>query len=566
MRSLILDSEKAQLRPRILECGIQEPDRRLANLIALSAAKIARLDFPAKWPDVISDLISRIRQYSNPEFENSYPIQLRRALLMVLSITKEIAQTRIGLGRSKLSAYSAELLVLCGSIYFQSFQPSLIESTLRDPSNLGLLEASMEQSLLAIKIIRKLFLVMDDLRSNDTVKEFWNRSLPDFQTVLQMVLSDRSSSSQDHSAILLLHKNLRQMAKLHVQVVKDKPTDFTLLQNDNFDVVRLHWQLASLLGQQYATAAGFSPITQPIQSLDGLSESQTTLIDKLGLQALLLLRASIKMIVLPGKGLRYRTPEEKERDQKATERMREVVFTDSSILELINHIVMEILLLQPKDLQEWEDDPDEWEKKEELGSEDYEFASRPCAEKLLLDLIMHFKDISIPEILKMASDVTADGYSTVLKKDSVYCALGLSAPFLDRILDFKALLISNLVPEVQIQEPQYKILRRRISILVGQWAIVSMTSDCTPIYFQIFQYLLNRNEALNDQVVRVSAGRQLALAVDAYECEAQDFLPYAESILTELLSLIQEVDVAETKMALLNTISVIVQRLEHEVR
>jgi len=162
--------------------------------------------------------------------------------------------------------------------------------------------------------------------------------------------------------------------------------------------------------------------------------------------------------------------------------------------------------------------------------------------------------------------LSAPGYSSILQKESVYCAVGLAAPFLDKSLDFKSLLLSHLVPEVQIQNPQYKILRRRIAILVGQWSTIEDSKGCRPIYFQVFQFLLNKDDPLNDQVVRVSAGRQLSRAVDAFECKPEDFMPYAESILTQLMILVEEVELSETKMALLSTISIIVQRLEHHVR
>jgi hypothetical protein len=132
-------------------------------------------------------------------------------------------------------------------------------------------------------------------------------------------------------------------------------------------------------------------------------------------------------------------------------------------------------------------------------------------------------------------------------------------------LDFDALLTSNLVAEVQVEEPQYKVLRRRIAILLGQWVTIRVSKDNRPLVYQIFQHLLNPDDQLNDQVVRVTAGRQLKHVVDAWEFESQPFLPFIDAILTRLMALVEEVDLPETKMALLNTISVIVERTEHYV-
>lgn len=83
--------------------------------------------------------------------------------------------------------------------------------------------------------------------------------------------------------------------------------------------------------------------------------------------------------------------------------------------------------------------------------------------------------------------------------------------------------------------------------------------------YQIFQHLLSKEDQLNDVVVRVTAGRQLKNIVDPFEFTAESFMPYATGILGALMSLIEEVDLPETKMALLNTISVIVVKMEHHI-
>ena len=132
-------------------------------------------------------------------------------------------------------------------------------------------------------------------------------------------------------------------------------------------------------------------------------------------------------------------------------------------------------------------------------------------------------------------------------------------------LDFDSLLVSNLVPEVQVQDAQYKVLRRRIAILLGNWVTIRVSKEHRPLVYQIFQHLLNQEDPLNDQVVRVTAGRQLKHVVDAWEFEAQQFFPFAADILSRVMALVEEVELSETKMALLNTISIIVERMEHQI-
>lgn len=146
----------------------------------------------------------------------------------------------------------------------------------------------------------------------------------------------------------------------------------------------------------------------------------------------------------------------------------------------------------------------------------------------------------------------------------MYAAIGIAAPVLEERLDFSTFLESTLVPEVQIQQAGYNVLRRRIAIILGQWMLVKEGLN-RPLVYQIFQYLLDKTDSLNDQVVRVTAGRQLKNVIDPFEFLAEPFMPYTPVILGRLMHLIDEVELSETKLALLNTISVIVLKMDHHV-
>lgn len=149
-------------------------------------------------------------------------------------------------------------------------------------------------------------------------------------------------------------------------------------------------------------------------------------------------------------------------------------------------------------------------------------------------------------------------------KDSIYAAIGLAAPVLENELDFAAFLESTLVPEIQIPQPGYNILRRRIAITLGQWLTVKEGLN-RPVVYQIFQYLLDKEDPLNDEVVRITAGRQLKNVIDPFEFAAEAFMPFLPTVLARVMGLIEEVELSETKMALLNTISVIVVKMDDHV-
>lgn len=165
----------------------------------------------------------------------------------------------------------------------------------------------------------------------------------------------------------------------------------------------------------------------------------------------------------------------------------------------------------------------------------------------------------------MSNSLAAPDNRDVLLKDSLYSAIGLAAASLEQHLDFNAFLQSTLVAEVQIQDQGYNILRRRIAILLGQWVPVKPSELNRAAIYQIFQHLLNKEDPLNDLVVRITAGRQLKNVLDPYEFSPTVFMPYATPILQALMALIQEVELSDTKMGLLETVRVAVVKMENHV-
>ena len=161
--------------------------------------------------------------------------------------------------------------------------------------------------------------------------------------------------------------------------------------------------------------------------------------------------------------------------------------------------------------------------------------------------------------------IVAPDNEDILFKDSVYTAIGLAADILHDQLDFDAFLANTLVAEAGKQKPGFNIIRRRIAIVISQWIAIKIAQEKKPIVYQIFQHLLDTSDPLNDQVVRVTAGRRFKDIADEWEFHADNFLPYAPTTLERLMALVQEVDLPDTKMALLNTISIIVERLEYHV-
>ena len=182
-----------------------------------------------------------------------------------------------------------------------------------------------------------------------------------------------------------------------------------------------------------------------------------------------------------------------------------------------------------------------------------------------MDLILNFKHLLKEPLLGFFHSVANASQSTVLMKDSVYTAMGLCAPVIHEEFNFDAFLTSTLVNDIQQTGPGCKIMRRRIAILIGLWVTVKISEENRPLLYQIFQHLLNAEDEINDQVVRMTAARQLEFVIQDVGFKIETFLPFAPDIMGRLISLIQEVDHTELKLAVLQTIRITCVNLEQHV-
>lgn len=527
---------------------LDEPDYRLALQDALVIAKIARYEFPNDWPEAMSGFVSVVRNQNTP------PLQLARALLTLLHIVKELSTGRLQRTKLHLQAATPEIVAVVGHVY-----AGLVDRWRSSPN-----AEDMQQSLLAIKLLRRLLISGYEHPNRDSdVVAFWNLSIQQLDFFLQMLGSAAGQLPPEISTLLARHTV--QLAKLHHEMAKDHPAAFALLPN-SLTMTGSYWSLIKNFGETFGSreAITFAIGTAKIAT-DGDTEDEKSSTEKVALKGLLIIRACVKMVHNPTQTFKYRTAEDKEERHQATEILKQSLLTESFVREIMETTVARFFVFRASDLREWLEEPEEWEKREEGDGDDWEFSVRSCSEKLFLDLAINYKDIIIEPLLRVFRSVADPENEDVLFKDSVYTAIGLAASVVHQVLNFDAFIRDVLVAEVQKSSPGFNIIRRRAAILLGQWISVKVSQESRPIVYQIFQHLLNADDPLNDQVVRVTAGRHFLNIASDWEFEAQHFLPYAQTILTQLMQLIGEVEMTDTKMALLNTISVIVEHVDQHI-
>ena len=533
------------IRSRLLSSALNEYDHRLAVQNALVIAKIARFEYPNDWPDALSSITDILRSQLPP-------LQLARALLVLQHIVKELSTGRLQRTRQNLQAATPEIVHVLGTLYATTVDSWRSNGTQDD-------EVLMRQSLLAMKVLRRLLIAGYEHPNRDnTIVALWSLTQEHLGVFIRL-------EKAGHPHVLLIEKHMVQLAKLHHEMARDHPASFALLPN-SIDLVRAYWTVVQNFGQVFGSKeAVTSAFASARIGSDGDVDEGKLSLEKLALKGLLIIRACVKMVHNPTQTFKYKTPEDKEEKNRATELLKKSLLMQDFVREIMEVLVTRFFVFRASDLKEWEEEPEEWEKREEGDGEDWEFSVRSCSEKLFLDLAINYKDILMQPLLQVFYSVANPANENILFKDSVYTAIGLAAPVVYEQLDFDAFIKDVLVAEVQKQVPGYNILRRRTAILLGQWISVKVSESSRPAVYQIFQHLLNKDDKLNDQVVRVTAGRQFKSVCDVWEFTAEQFMPYAESTLTRIMQLIEEVELTETKMALLNTISTAVERLENNI-
>ncbi|KAL8901876.1 MAG: hypothetical protein Q9207_004980 [Kuettlingeria erythrocarpa] len=545
--------EKDQIRARSIESGTGEPDIRLALQNALMIAKIVRYEYPLEWPDAISSILSNLRSAYQPDRS---PLELSRALLILLEVIKELSTARIQRTRASLQAAAMEVLQVLGKIYVDKVQ-SWMNFFRRSGDDEGGAIDSVEQSLIALRVLRRLLNVGWDFPNRSPeLEQFWVLLISHFKDML--ALADESSGLLTHVR-RLVEKHLRQIAKLHHTLARDHSAGFALLPNSTH-LVSVYWSLIDQFGSTYPS--------QPLVASAGRNGAHqdtdgghVPIMEFLSLKGLLLLRACVKMVFNPAQSMRYSQPQDRAERARSREIINRDVLTEEFANTIVQTLVTRFFLLRLQDLHDWEEEPEEWEKREQGQDDAWEFSVRSCAEKLFLELILNYKAQLVQILVPVFFGIASMQNDNVILKDSIYGAIGLGVSMLEDKVDFSSFLKSTLAKEVQINQPGYNVLRRRIAILLGQWLPVKEGLD-RPLVYQIFQHLLDRRDPMNDIVVRITAGRQLKNIIMPFEFTITGFEPYCATILGHLMALIEEVELTETKLALLNTLSTLVQSAE----
>lgn len=546
----IKPDEKSLIRSRLFQGTIEEPERHFALHNALVIAKVVRIDYPADWPDALSSIIGLLRSTKDANQHH-----LHGVLEILLRVVKELGTARLRKSQTALQSVTPEIVYVLSEIYAEKSALWLAFLSNRQ-GNEDEISLAMQNSLSALRILRRLVIVGYERPHGDsTVEQFWMLSQNQFGQLLGFI------NDESHTPSEMVGKHLLQFTKLHIDMSEQHGSSFTFLPN-SLPLVRAYWDLIAKFAEVFDKSGGIRQSSGDQGSAKAKAEGP--LLERLALKGLLLLRACVRMAFQPAQSFKYRSPETKAEQERARNTIKTELLKDDLVVQIVNSIITHLFVFRKADLEAWEEDPEEWEQQEQSEGNAFEWEVRPCAEKLFLDLLTNYKQLLLPPLLEYfqsAQNPQAD----IATKEAVYTAMGLAAAHTTNVFDFDTVLSSTIINDAQQQGGLFKVLRRRIAILISQWAPVKLSDNSRPIVYQIFTHFLNPSDETNDLVVRITAARQLRWIADELDFSVDAFLPYTADVLTQLIELTQSVDVDETKLAILESIRILVQRMDEQV-
>uniref|UniRef100_A0A3Q3VMA8 Importin-11 n=1 Tax=Mola mola TaxID=94237 RepID=A0A3Q3VMA8_MOLML len=516
------EEEKTSLRAGLIT-NFNEPVNQIATQIAVLIAKVARLDCPRQWPELIPILLESVKGQDG--------LQQHRALLTFYHVTKTLASKRLAQDRRLFQDLASGIYSFAFSLWSHHTDCFLLQIYARDEAAaLG----SLERTLLSLKVLRKLTVHgFQEPQQNMEVMLLCNIALL-FCVSGRQVGPDSICREKLEKTIILFTKVLLDFLEHH-------PCAFIPLIQRSLE---------------FAVSYVFTPAGE------GLT------FERFIVQCMSLIKMIVKNDAYkPAKNIDDSKPESLE-----AHKIKTAFFTHPTLTEIGRRLVSHYFLLTEEELAMWEEDPESFAV-EETGGDSWKYSLRPCTEVLFLDIFHNYSQTLTPVLLDMVQNLqgptNVEEPVQLLMKDAVYNAVGLAAYELFDNVDFDQWFKNQLLGELQVNHHRYKLIRRRVIWLIGQWISVKFKSDLRPLLYEIILSLMQDP----DLVVRIETATTLKLNIlpiltfcSSQLFRTEQFLPYLESIFGLLFQLLQQVTECDTKMQVLHVISCVIERVHIQIR
>ncbi|XP_041361999.1 importin-11-like isoform X2 [Gigantopelta aegis] len=512
------EEEKSAIRKQLLS-NFNEPVPQVALQVAVLVAKVARVDCPRNWPELIPTMLEAVRC-------DDQLIQ-ERALLVLHHVTKTLASRRLPSDKKVFESLTHEVFGFILNLWNSNLAHFLQLASVHDEG----MSTALDRCSLVLKILRKqIGYGFRDLETHPDSVSFLRSLFPH----LEAMLDCRRSLWGHHAIVDKCEHVIVTQTKVLLDILEMHASSFVSFLKTTLEfVVRYNFTEKGLLFERFAVNC-FN-VMKAILFSDTYKLSKNTQIES---------SSAVST----------------EAQKILTE-----FFTFDTLSEICRRLVTQYFLLTTDDLTTWDADPEDFCQDE--GGDSYKYSLRPCTEVLFLTIFKAFRLSLTPVLLELVRFIQApcdpEDFATVLKKDAVYNAIGLAAFDLFDEIDFDQWYTTSLLQELQVKDVNYRIVRKRVIWLVGQWVGVKMSVSLRPSLYEAIISLLDKQE---DLAVRLEAAACLKTTIDDFEFKTDQLLPYVEPLFHLLFELLKEVRECDTKMHVLHVFSFVIERMGREIR
>ncbi|NXE40165.1 IPO11 protein, partial [Ptilorrhoa leucosticta] len=520
------EEEKTSLRAGLIT-NFNEPVNQIATQISVLIAKVARVDCPRQWPELIPTLVESVKVQDD--------LQQHRALLTFYHVTKTLASKRLAADRKLFYDLTSSIYSFACSLWNHHTDTFLQQICTGDEAAAA---NSLERTLLSLKVLRKLTV-------HGFVEPHWNTEVMGFLHAVFERLKQFLECSRNIRADSICRDRLEKTIILFTKVLLD------FLDQHPFSFTALIQRSLEFSVSYVFTEAG-----------------EGVVFEQFIVQCMNLIKMIVKNYAYkPSKNIEDSSPETLE-----AHKIKTAFFTYPTLMEICRRLVTHYFLLTKEELTMWEEDPESFTV-EETGGDSWKYSLRPCTEVLFIDIFHEYNQTLTPVLLEMVHSLQGstnmENTNAILIKDAVYNAVGLAAYELFDSVDFDQWFKNQLLAELQVSHDRYKPIRRRVIWLIGQWISVKFKSDLRPVLYEAIRNLLQDRDlvvTLGIHLQSVLFFLNVCLPVDDFEFRTDQFLPYLESMFTLLFQLLQEVTQCDTKMHVLHVLSCVIERVNMQIR
>eukprot|EP00842_Homolaphlyctis_polyrhiza_P000152 jgi/Hompol1/1137/HPOL_001066-RA len=455
----IQPNEKAKIR-QMQMTSFDEPIKS-----AVVTSKIAR-------PDLLHTLIPIVQAAFaavQPLDATTKSVQ-RNTLYTLHLVVKELCSKTLPASRKILLQVAPDILAFVSSIFYDradTFVRMAGQVDANDPQY-GL-DDILNLARIALKCLRRLivhgFSNFDQVPAIVSLLHNLVGYLQSFMQIRQRLVKSTSGVYATLESISIL------VGKVYLNLAESHFASFVMIPGGTgVSVVQFYWMMLD---------------TKPNITSDAAME-------KIVVQALKLIKLFVKN---PAFNVLSSKTAEVQRMDQVIGILDTQLFKPDTVVAFSKLLVSHYIKMTQEDLESWNEDPESFLQEEE--ADHWEYNPRACAEKVFMDLVSKNRALLCPIIIEMLQNASGPTTpETMLAKEAVYTAVGLAAYDLYDWFDFSVWIRSHLIHESRQKDRWLKVMRRRISWVIGKWVAVKAPADIRPTLYDIVLSFMARDDDL----------------------------------------------------------------------